>query len=129
MYHIPISMFVSPTATINHEELMKLANRFPIFRIPVHKIVGGVISHTLMDGVWSGKFSLPLIETRVKSLINNLGTGKVVGYHVQAGYIAVQVKLDESPKWRDIQLRRNYPNVKHIEDIPAILYGAEVEVI
>ena len=48
---------------------------------------------------WSGNNAPPAIGTHVKIYMNKLGTGTVVGYFAEYGWLGVKVKLDKPPAW------------------------------
>jgi len=54
-------------------------------------------------GIWTGKTELPKIGTKVKVLINRLGTGTVKGYFIEHAYLGVEVALDNQPEWHKKQ--------------------------
>lgn len=48
---------------------------------------------------WSGRNAPPAIGAHVKVFMNRLGTGTVVGYFAEYGWLGVLVKPDKPPKW------------------------------
>jgi len=72
----------------------------------------------MKDIKWSGKSGVPAIGSIVKVLLNGLGTGKVVSYFEEDGYLGVKVKLDNPPSW----MKRQNP-----DNIPASVFGAEID--
>lgn len=48
---------------------------------------------------WSGTSAMPAIGQSVAINFNGLGTGTVVSYFWEHGYIGVAVKLDKAPAW------------------------------
>ena len=48
---------------------------------------------------WSGEAPVPQIGEHVKTYINGMGAGTVVGYFVEHGYLGVTIELDNPPKW------------------------------
>jgi len=49
--------------------------------------------------VWSGGGSIPALGAEVNVRMNGLGAGKVVGYRVVDGWLAVEVKIYDPPSW------------------------------
>ena len=54
---------------------------------------------------WSGDNDPPAIGKRVKIYMNNFGTGTVVGYFAEYGWLGVLVKLSKPPAWWKQQTR------------------------
>ncbi len=52
---------------------------------------------------WSGKQPIPSIGRKVAINFNQLGTGKVVAYFWEHGYLGLIVKLDKAPEWHRLQ--------------------------
>jgi hypothetical protein len=48
---------------------------------------------------WSGDKAPPEIGTNVKIYLSNLGTGDVLGYFAEYGWLGVRVKLNNPPDW------------------------------
>lgn len=74
--------------------------------------------YEIPQGKWSGPGDIPKIGDKVAINFNSLGTGKVIAYFVNTGYIGVEVKLDKRPKWHIKQNGDKHPN--------AMVYGAEL---
>lgn len=86
--------------------------------LPVYRIrQGGELPHAV--ALWSGSDEPPARGARVEVSVNSLGTGEVVGYFVEGGYLGVMVRFDEAtrPEWH----RRQNPN-----NDPARVFGAEL---
>lgn len=64
---------------------------------------------------WSGPTAPPVIGSRVKIPMNNLGAGKVVGYFVEHNWLGLLVELDEKtrPEWHRRQCGE-HPGPSHI---------------
>lgn len=70
--------------------------------------------------LWSGVGDPPKLGSTVVIRMNNLGTGKVMGYAVHEGYLGAMVQIDEAtrPQWHK----------KQQPDNPvAILFGVEMQ--
>jgi hypothetical protein len=69
---------------------------------------------------WSGSKPPPKIGTRVKVYLNNLGSGTVIGYFAEYGWLGVRVRLVKKtiPDWR----RKQWP-----DNPPAHLFGLDLE--
>ena len=50
-------------------------------------------------GKWSGGKEPPKIGDRVTVIMNQFGSGTVVGYFVRQGWLGVKVKVDKQPEW------------------------------
>jgi hypothetical protein len=48
---------------------------------------------------WSGKTTPPEIGTNVRIYLSDLGTGDVLGYFAEYGWLGVLVKLHDPPHW------------------------------
>lgn len=48
---------------------------------------------------WSGEADPPAIGTNVKIYMNDFGTGTVLTYFAEYGWLGIKVKLDKPPKW------------------------------
>lgn len=48
---------------------------------------------------WFNANPPPPIGAKVRATINRLGTGEVVGYFVEDGYLGLLVTLDDPPDW------------------------------
>lgn len=48
---------------------------------------------------WSGAFPVPTIGQKVKVTMNSMGTGTVLDYFWEHGFLGVRVILDKPPKW------------------------------
>lgn len=83
--------------------------------VPVVCIYG-----TGRTGLWTNKV-LPQIGARVRVTFNGLGTGTVVAYFREAGYIGVEVRPDKRPDWH---IRQNGDRHPHY-----LVFGAEIEVL
>ena len=75
---------------------------------------------------WSGRERhagkpLPKLGDRVRITFNGLGTGTVVAYFVEAGFLGVKVRLDQRPAWHVKQNGHNNPD--------ALVFGAEIEIL
>jgi hypothetical protein len=57
---------------------------------------------------WSGDFPIPKIGDRVNVIINDLGTGEVIGYFVEYNFLGLYVRLDHQPEWHKIQAQVDY---------------------
>jgi hypothetical protein len=55
------------------------------------------------SGKWSGPHLPPKPGSRVKINFNGLGTGEVVNYFSESGWLGIRVKLDKEPDWRKKQ--------------------------
>ena len=55
---------------------------------------------------------------KVKVTFNTLGTGTVVGYFVQEGFVGLEIKPDQRPDWHITQNGSNHPHYT--------VFGAEV---
>ena len=60
------------------------------------------------DPVWSsavfhGLPEPPKIGDRVDVVINGFGSGEVIGYFVESGFLGIYVVPDERPKWHRLQ--------------------------
>lgn len=62
------------------------------FTHPMAEIAG-------VQGAWSNREILPKIGQRVYGAVNNLGWGTVVAYFTEAGFLGVEIALEEPPKW------------------------------
>jgi hypothetical protein len=51
------------------------------------------------EGKWSGTIPVPAIGDKVAINFNELGTGRVCAYFLEAGYVGVEVVLDNQPEW------------------------------
>lgn len=70
------------------------------------------------DGVlWSGPLPVPASGTKVDIKMNHLGTGTIVGYFVEHGWLGVKVKLDTKAEW--------YPKGAKFDGF-AFVFGAEI---
>lgn len=76
------------------------------------------------DYKWSGDNPPPPIGAKIpKIYMNNLGSGKVVGYFCEYGWLGVLVTLDKPPKWWvDNMKDRGLPKTA-----PAHLFGIDLE--
>jgi hypothetical protein len=70
------------------------------------------------EGEWSGTFD-PEIGNRVEINFNGFGTGMIVSYFCECGYLGVRVKLDKQPDW----------HVKQGQPPYALVFGAEIKPI
>lgn len=73
---------------------------------------------TVPAGKWSGKCAVPAVGDRVRIRLNRLGSGVVVSYFTEDGWVGVRVLLDVVPDW----LARQNPG-----DRTALAFGAEIE--
>lgn len=48
---------------------------------------------------WSGKVPPPPIDTKVRVTFNKLGTGTVMGYFTEGGWLGLLVKFHKPPAW------------------------------
>jgi hypothetical protein len=67
-------------------------------------------------GKWSGLLYPPMIGNGVTVNFNGFGTGVVVDYFIQDGWLGVEVKLDKQPDWHIKQGGHN----------PIRVFGAEI---
>lgn len=65
---------------------------------------------------WGGNINPapPEIGTRVRVSMNNLGTGTVRGYFVEANWLGLLVKLDNPPAWWREQNKGDPGRLAHI---------------
>lgn len=68
---------------------------------------------------WSGRQDPPAVGAKVHCYMNKLGSGTVLAYFVEYGWLGVLVQLDKNPAWRRKQLNGNNP--------PAHLFGIDLE--
>lgn len=66
---------------------------------------------------WSNDKFPPVIGTKVTINFNGLGSGIVVAYFFEHGYLGIEVKLDQQPDWH---IKQNGKG-KH-----ALVFGAEI---
>lgn len=69
--------------------------------------------------LWSGSF-LPQRGDKVRINFNQLGTGTVVAYFTEHGWLGVHVKLDKPPAWHRKQ------NAGREFSDQALVFGAEI---
>jgi len=48
---------------------------------------------------WSGTKAPPAIGAKVRLYVNRFGTGTVVTYFAEYGWLGIKVKLDKPPAW------------------------------
>lgn len=81
--------------------------------LPVYKAHGHI-------GKWSGKETPPMIGSRVQINFNQLGSGEVINYFSESGFLGVLVNLDHEPEWRKKQSAAGKP---------AMVFGSEISAI
>jgi hypothetical protein len=72
-----------------------------------------------VDFKWSGDNPPPAIGAKIKTYLNQMGTGTVLGYFAEHGWLGVLVQLDKNPKWRRDQNGGKNP--------PACLFGIDLQ--
>jgi len=82
-----------------------------------------------IEGVflWGNK-RIPKIGEPVVVTMNALGSGTVVAYFVECGYLGVHVKLSKPPEWwkkQNAQFAKEYPNFPFKGT--AGIFGTELE--
>jgi hypothetical protein len=82
-------------------------NVLPAWTKPVWK--GEEVANDSDEFKWSGDKSPPELGAKVKTGMNNLGTGTVVKYFAEHGWLGVLVKLERPPKWYTEQNKGNPP--------------------
>lgn len=79
-------------------------------QLPVYRAYG-------YQGKWSGPFLPPALRSRVKINFNGLGSGEVLSYFSESGFLGIRVKLDKEPNWRKKQSAAGKP---------AMIFGSEI---
>ena len=67
---------------------------------------------------WSGEGQPPKLGASVTVYLNGMGTGRVLKYFAEHGWLGVLVQLDRNPAWRKSQMDGNPP---------AHIFGRELE--
>lgn len=72
------------------------------------------------DAKWSGKGRIPAIGEQIGITFNQFGTGVVLDYMVENGWLGLRVHLDRPPEWyRNQNPHRSW----------AVVFGAEIRLL
>lgn len=69
---------------------------------------------------WSSDIDPPPIGTRIMVNFNQFGTGTVVGYFTESGWLGVVVDIDKQPAWH---LKQNGPDTR------ILCFGPEIDLV
>lgn len=91
----------------------------PAFRLPGSDSLVEVAGFTGSQALkWSNRDFVPEIGERVFIRMNGFGAGTVVAYFTEAGWLGVEVVVDERPEWHVKANKDTHPN--------PLVFGAEI---
>ena len=107
----------APT-TVASYGLSSVPNEFTVYHHPINP---ETFDKKVLKWINRGFPFPPPIGTKVHIIFNGLGDGKVISYFFEHGFLGVQVKLDNEPKWHIKQTKGDWHRGT------ALVFGSEIE--